>query len=152
MRDSSFYTGPQIRQEIKQQLIEINGNIAKDYSPSSSYAVGDYCIKDKALFKCNTAIPAPGEAWNAAHWDATDVADELQTKQPTLVSGTNIKKINGQSVLGSGDLLTSSLEGYYYADVFWWDSAHNNRIGNFPGKIYFDIVSEEYYVYDTASA
>ena len=32
------------------------------------------------------------------------VASELATKQATLVSGTNIKTINGNSLLGSGDL------------------------------------------------
>ena len=33
---------------------------------------------------------------------------ELDTKQPTLVSGTNIKTINGNSLLGSGDLVIES--------------------------------------------
>lgn len=33
---------------------------------------------------------------------------QLGTKQDTLVSGTNIKTINGQSVLGSGDLTVSA--------------------------------------------
>ena len=42
----------------------------------------------------------------------------LGLKQDTLVSGTNIKTINGQSVLGSGDLVISGggaadLSGYY---------------------------------------
>jgi hypothetical protein len=31
----------------------------------------------------------------------------LNAKQATLVSGTNIKTINGTSVLGSGDIVTS---------------------------------------------
>ena len=33
---------------------------------------------------------------------------ELNKKQPTLVSGTNIKTINGNSLLGSGDLVIES--------------------------------------------
>lgn len=38
---------------------------------------------------------------------SSDKTDELlNTKQPTLISGTNIKTINGESVLGSGDLET----------------------------------------------
>lgn len=40
--------------------------------------------------------------------DNTDPANPVvlsdTTKQDTLVSGTNIKTINGQSVLGSGDI------------------------------------------------
>ena len=35
------------------------------------------------------------------------VNDKLTTKQDTLISGTNIKTINGNSVLGSGDLTIS---------------------------------------------
>ena len=43
---------------------------------------------------------------------------ELNSKQDTLVSGTNIKTINGESILGSGDLTiesggTTDLSNYY---------------------------------------
>ena len=34
----------------------------------------------------------------------TYIQSELDNKQDTLVSGTNIKTLNGQSILGSGDL------------------------------------------------
>ncbi len=37
--------------------------------------------------------------------------DDLETKQDTLVSGTNIKTINNQSILGSGNITISSGEG-----------------------------------------
>lgn len=40
----------------------------------------------------------------AAKADAAATTAALATKQATLVSGSNIKTINGQSVLGSGDL------------------------------------------------
>ena len=36
---------------------------------------------------------------------SSDKTDELlNAKQPNLVSGTNIKTLNGQSLLGSGDI------------------------------------------------
>ena len=35
-------------------------------------------------------------------------ASVLDAKQDSLVSGTNIKTINGESVLGSGDIIISS--------------------------------------------
>ena len=43
---------------------------------------------------------------------------ELSTKQDTLVSGTNIKTVNGISLLGEGDITVSGegvvdLSGYY---------------------------------------
>ena len=42
--------------------------------------------------------------------DQTDLQTDLNGKQDTLVSGTNIKTVNGSSLLGSGDLrITSSV-------------------------------------------
>ena len=38
------------------------------------------------------------------NYNDTDVRNLINGKQPTLVSGTNIKTINGNSVMGSGDL------------------------------------------------
>lgn len=40
-----------------------------------------------------------------------DIDSVLSTKQNTLVSGTNIKTVNGQSVLGSGDIIVSGSGG-----------------------------------------
>lgn len=39
--------------------------------------------------------------------DVTGLEAALDAKQATLVSGTNIKTVNGASVLGSGDLVVS---------------------------------------------
>jgi len=43
---------------------------------------------------------------------STAQAASIATKQPTLVSGTNIKTVNGNSLLGSGDLSISGGGGY----------------------------------------
>jgi hypothetical protein len=65
----------------------------------------------------------------------------LAAKQDTLVSGTNIKTINGTSVLGSGNITTPNVSGVAGAIQFsngsafasdasnlFWDDA-NNRLG-----------------------
>ena len=39
--------------------------------------------------------------------DQADLQTEFGTKQDTLVSGTNIKTVNGSSLLGAGDLSIS---------------------------------------------
>ena len=71
----------------------------------------------------------------------TAVTTALATKQATLVSGTNIKTINGASVLGSGDIVTPQPSGVAGAiqfsngstfasdatNLFWDDT--NNRLG-----------------------
>ena len=41
----------------------------------------------------------------------TDLQSALNGKQATLISGTNIKTVNGSTLLGSGDLTTSSAWG-----------------------------------------
>lgn len=46
---------------------------------------------------------------NPGYQTAEDVASAISGKQDTLVSGTNIKTINSNSILGSGDLLIDAL-------------------------------------------
>ena len=47
------------------------------------------------------------------HQDISNLAtkDELETKQATLISGTNIKTINNESILGSGNIEIKQSEG-----------------------------------------
>ena len=48
---------------------------------------------------------------------SNDITEQLTNKQDTLVSGTNIKTINGENILGSGNISisggTSDLSNYY---------------------------------------
>jgi hypothetical protein len=66
---------------------------------------------------------------------------QVAAKQDTLVSGTNIKTINGASVLGSGNIVTPNVSGVsgaiqfsdgsaFASDAanFFWDDT-NNRLG-----------------------
>lgn len=46
-----------------------------EYSTSKTYAVGDKCIYENALYKCTTAISA-AEAWTAGHWTKTSLCAE----------------------------------------------------------------------------
>jgi len=59
------------------------------------------------LFGNNTAAFTPTGDYNPATKKYVD--DSVSTKQDTLVSGTNIKTINGTSVLGSGDINTNDI-------------------------------------------
>lgn len=53
--------------------------VADEYDPTKTYAVGDYCLYDLALYQCNTAITT-AEAFNSTHWTQVNVADRLPTK------------------------------------------------------------------------
>lgn len=57
---------------VKQVLYQI----AAEYDSTATYALGAYCIHQKALYRCTTAI-STAEAWTAAHWTATTVSAEL---------------------------------------------------------------------------
>lgn len=79
--------------------------VSDNYQPKGNYQpAGNYL----------TSIPSEyiteGELNDA-------LAAQLNSKQDTLVSGTNIKTINGNSILGSGDLTitggTTDLSNYY---------------------------------------
>lgn len=62
---------------IPNALPKIWSTVAAAYSATSAYAVDDYCRYDGAMYKCTTAIAAPGEAWNAAHWTEVTIASQL---------------------------------------------------------------------------
>lgn len=82
--------------ELEEKVTAIQDMISDAYSASATYAVGDYCIYNDTLYKCNTAI-ATGEAFTPAKWDATTAAEEI--KSNTQIISSNItnteKKITG---------------------------------------------------------
>lgn len=61
------------------------GNIAANYSTSSAYDVGDLCIYQGNLYRCNTAI-ASGEEWTAAHWTQVNIAGELDSQKQAIAN------------------------------------------------------------------
>jgi hypothetical protein len=74
------------------------------YSASATYSVGDRVRYSYQAWECTTAITT-AEEWNSAHWAALDpIQTQIDGKQNTLVSGTNIKTINNTSLLGSGNI------------------------------------------------
>lgn len=57
----------------------VGANIASNYNPSASYAIGQFCLHDGDLYQCSVAIPS-GEAWNASHWTQITVGNALYNK------------------------------------------------------------------------
>lgn len=83
------------------------------YDDTSTYAVGDLCIYNNALYKCTTAITT-AEAWNASHWTATSIADEINELKSgvikELVISSSSYKFNSLSWTASGS-------GIYYTTI-----------------------------------
>ena len=89
----------------------------------TKYAKGDFCIHDNVLYKCSTAITT-AEAWNAAHWTATTIGDELATTNDHIenklkyidINVTNDKTVQVNSASG-GVISWTNFIGAYVIDT-----------------------------------
>jgi len=98
--------------------IVVEGNVAPDITIQAERRLPPGGTTGQALIKASDSDFATewGTATAAAAWGAitgtlsaqTDLQAALDAKQPTLVSGTNIKTLNGSTILGSGDLVISA--------------------------------------------
>lgn len=75
--------------------------ISDAYGSTATYAVGDYCIYNNVLYKCNTAIATP-EAFTPAKWDATTVADEIKANSDMLTPLPSVQLTMNPNVVSSG--------------------------------------------------
>ena len=95
------------------------------------------------LAKDNTTAYTPTGDYNPA--TKLYVDSGLSNKQDSLVSGTNIKTVNGSSVLGAGDIVTEQIQ---YSSVPTANAANLGKIIQYTGttsgsyhKGYFYICS-----------
>lgn len=91
------------------------GAITKETADATYQPIGDYAVKSdlstlatKAELnnKLDTSVYEVDKPTFALKSELSDLVttEQLNTKQDTLVSGTNIKTINGQSLLGEGNI------------------------------------------------
>lgn len=81
--DAAKWTQVTVGAELAGKQTEIDstqGMLAPEYDATAAYDIGDVVIYQNVLYKCNTAIVAPGEAWDSTHWDGITVASELAGK------------------------------------------------------------------------
>ena len=93
---------------------------------------------------------------NSQYPSAKCVYDELSDKQDELVSGDNIKTVNGTTILGSGDVNTRSAVTTAPSGGFLPDQYYN--LGTLTGTVTFSLAStvsgninHYYWVFDTGS-
>lgn len=88
------------------ELHAINGYSYDAYDDTATYAVGDLCIYNNTLYKCTTAITT-AEAWNASHWTATSIADEiseLNLGKQDIIPDTVAKTVTFDVALSGGEV------------------------------------------------
>lgn len=115
-----------------------------------------YWLNDHWEFLGTTAVTLDFASIEGNPTDNTALANALNAKQDTLVSGTNIKTVNGETVLGSGNLQLSTYHPTLFtfqwsdclkndvqwlrADTFSWQSgdvyeaAYNHLVDDIDGK------------------
>ena len=100
-------------QALKDQVSLVNSS---DHYPSSSLLATLLGQKQDSLWFVPENVANKDTATlvdSTTHYPSSHVLhDQLATKQDTLVSGTNIKTINNQSILGSGNILVGPK--FYY--------------------------------------
>lgn len=75
------------------------------------YNLGSITTEDGLIWNIPAGTSALWGAITGTLSNQTDLQDALDAKQATLVSGTNIKTINGESILGSGNISSTGPTG-----------------------------------------
>lgn len=83
-------------------------------------AVGEYCIQNNKLYRCNTTIQA-SETWTAAHWTEAQVGDEVASLKSAIdLTNTDVSNIR-EAFVKSTNLFNADdpdvLPGEYITDT-----------------------------------
>lgn len=100
---------------------EVLDDFAEEYSTSETYNIGDYCIHNSDLYKCNTNDTTG--TWNNNAWDRVTVGDELVDHKNTL-NKLVPSRLVGKQIAIYADSWASDYHGSYGADY----------IGSYTGK------------------
>lgn len=125
---TSDYT--QLTNKPQINSVELTGN--KSLSDIGAQPAGDYALKSEIPDVSGLATKE-------------EVTTGLSGKQDTLVSGTNIKTINSQSLVGSGNIDTQDIPTLYVSryknvsDTAGFDKVQNAILNKDPFLIYFNV-------------
>lgn len=101
--DTSIYNADKATFALKTEIPDVSPYITTATADSKYQAKGEYLVSaDLADYALKTEIPSTDNLATKA---------ELNSKQDTLVSGTNIKTVNGQTILGEGNIQIETPEG-----------------------------------------
>ena len=140
-----YSTMPVASEELEGKIVQYIGNSTLDYTNGYFYiceSVGGEYITYKwtdiyvqtppnlsrFLAKDNTTAYTPTGDYNPA--TKLYVDSGLSNKQDSLVSGTNIKTVNGSSVLGAGDIVTEQIQ---YSSVPTASAANLGKVIQYIG-------------------
>jgi len=97
---------------------------ASELSASTDASAAAVSASNALTSEANAAASESSAATSEANAAASEVvvANALSTKQDTLISGTNIRTLNGMNVLGSGDLTITAGVGGFAGNLYFSDT------------------------------
>lgn len=120
---------PSTHSHAQADITNLVTDLAGKAASTHSHAISDTTGLQTALDGKQAAGSYAASSHTHAQSDITNLTTDLSAKQATLVSATNIKTINGATILGSGDLYpaisyasafctaTTTISAATYADV-----------------------------------
>ena len=82
--------------DLRRRAARAGGNLAPEFSTTSTYAVGDFCIYKDALYRCTTAITTPG-AWSSSKWTAVKTMSEVKTLKTDKLDSIDVAAVFSES-------------------------------------------------------
>ena len=95
-------------------------------------------VKNDGTIDTTTYLSSlPSHNHDDRYYTESEVDTALNGKQATLVSGTNIKTINSQSILGSGNLVIQGGGGTggSYINDYYWDSTNKQIVLDYDNGV-----------------
>lgn len=113
-----------------------NAMISLTYSSTQAYNISDVVFYDGHLYRCNTAISAPGETWDPAHWDQIMLGDTV-ANLVRAVAGMSSDDVSNESNV-AGTHVTEALNALV-EDVRY----DNHKIQQKKNGAYTDVIPVE---------
>lgn len=100
--------------------------IADDFSTSKTYAIGDYAIYAKKLYRCITAITTAG-SWDSSKWTEISVMGDLGSRLDMLVTMQEIREDEDES--------TSEIVQLINSEWITWQTVSSEHRGKISQRI-----------------
>lgn len=125
------------RQHVNQGVIEVKIQNGYELDEIHDVQITSPTNGQTLIYDSSTSLWKNGSGGGGASWGGitgtlssqTDLQTALDAKQDDLVSGANIKTINGSSVLGSGDLVVSGGSGLQGAQIQFNNNGNQPNFG-----------------------
>ena len=133
---------------IQGDISDIEGNISPEFSPSTTYAIGDYCEYQGSFYK---AINAHTGAWNAADFEEVTVAGELEEILKYDDLAKIIKITNVSTTLGDINTILNGTGGVNPSGDHVFFDLSSLGVMMYLCTIFLDTANGVYKVFDLVS-